>query len=218
MEKLLELLRGSIGTPYGRRRVLMTVFGVLICGFGVSLCRMAGMGVDPFQCLCGGLYRVIPLSQGTAYIIISALMLIVGLILKPRLFGLGTFINLFLLGYVIDGGEQLLLSLFGPAASLGIRIVYLILGLAVLCFSSSLYMTANMGISAYDFYAICLSDRGVLPFRFMRIITDLICVGTGWALGYTPGVATIVCALLMGPVVSFINDHFSSPFLNRARG
>ena len=198
------------------RRVIMTVLGVLICGFGVSMCRMADFGVDPFQCLCSGIYRNIPLAQGPAYIIINAILLVFALLFYRRSVGLGTFINMFLLGYVIDGGEGLLRSVFDTPGMMG-RVIWMTAGILVICVSASLYMTADMGISTYDFVAVWLAEKGVLPFRYMRIVTDVICVLTGFLLGYVPGVTTIVSAFMLGPVISFFNTHLSRPLLDGKR-
>lgn len=212
MHNLLKPLQ-DLMNPRGIRRILMTVFGVTICGFGVSMSRMAAFGVDPFQCLCSGIYQNIPVSQGTLYVIINAIFLIFALIFDRKQIGLGTFINMFLLGYVCDFGERLFRNVFGSPDLVG-QFIWLALSILVLCLASSLYMTSALGVSTYDFVAIHLSNRGILPFRYMRIVCDVICVAAGWLLGYIPGLATIIFALMMGPLISFFNKHIAEPILN----
>ena len=80
-----------------RKRVLLSVGGVLIGGVSVGLFRTAELGVDPFQSLMSGLEAVIPISFGTLYVIVNALLLLVSLLLDRRKIGLATLINLTLL-------------------------------------------------------------------------------------------------------------------------
>ena len=53
-ERLFQLL----SAPKMRRRVVMTVSGVLLNGVLVGLFKVSRMGVDPFQVLCAGLDAV----------------------------------------------------------------------------------------------------------------------------------------------------------------
>ena len=63
------------------RRIWMSVLGVLICGACVGLFRTAALGVDPFQSLMSGLNAVIPISFGTLYVIVNAVLLLFSLLL-----------------------------------------------------------------------------------------------------------------------------------------
>ena len=73
----------------------MSVGGVLISGVSVGLFRTAELGVDPFQSLMSGLEAVIPISFGTLYVIVNALLLLVSLLLDRRKIGLATLIRFF---------------------------------------------------------------------------------------------------------------------------
>ena len=76
----------------------MSVAGVVLCGFSVGLFRTAELGVDPFQSFMSGIEAVIPISFGTLYVIVNALLLLVSLIFDRKKIGLATAINLTLLG------------------------------------------------------------------------------------------------------------------------
>ena len=79
------------------KRILMSIFGVLICGIAVGFFKRAMFGVDPFQSLMAGLDTVIPISFGTLYVIVNVIMLLFSLIFDRHYIGLATFINLFLI-------------------------------------------------------------------------------------------------------------------------
>ena len=195
-----------------RRRLIMTIVGVCVTGIAAGMLKQAAFGVDPYQCMCNGLHQVIPMSFGTLYMLINLATLVVVYFLNRHYIGIATLINMFLLGYIIDGTEQLLMS-FIPAPSIGVRVLYLLAGIVIVCFAASLYFTADLGVSSYDAIALHLAAKKVGPFRFIRIATDCLCVLTGFLLGWKPGVGTILLALGTGPLISFFNDHCAKPML-----
>lgn len=213
MEKLLDFLKPYFKPGLERRRALMTIFGVTTGGLSVGFFKQSAFGVDPFQCLCAGLDNVIPIDFGTLYVIINAVLLLAVLLMNRHYIGLGTFINLFLLGYVVDFSDHMIYMLVGEPGMV-LRVIYLIIGLGVMCLASALYFTADMGVSTYDAIALYLASKKIAPFRFIRIATDLCCVGIGFAFGYVPGVGTLLSAFCMGPLISWFNVKVAQPMLN----
>ena len=208
------------------RRILMSLFGVIICAISVGIFKIAAFGVDPFQSLMSGLNQLIPLPFGTLYTIINILLLTFGFIVDRHNIGIATFINLFLLGYITQYSYEFLQTIIiNP--SYFTREVCLIVGIVVICFSSSLYMTANLGVSTYDAIAIILSGKWhIAKFKFCRITTDLICVIVGiivfliggGSISVIPtfvGIATIITAFFMGPLIEVFNEKISRPLLNK---
>ena len=166
MQKLTDRIRPYLIPGQTRRRALMTLAGVSISGVSVGLFKQAAFGVDPFQSFCNGLHQVIPISFGTLYMLINAVMLIFALLFYRKYIGVTTFINLFLLGYLIDFSEQIIFALMGPP-DLVARIIYLAAGIVILCFASSLYIVADLGVSTYDAVALFLAEKKIAPFRFI---------------------------------------------------
>jgi len=207
-----------------KKRVLMSLFGVLIGAVCVGLFKLAAFGVDPFQSLMSGLDRLIPISFGTLYVIVNLVLLTFSLVTDRTRIGIATFINLFLLGYVTQFSYALFQTLF-PDPSMLVRIAALVIGLVVMCFGSSLYMTANLGVSTYDAVAIVLSEKWkVAPFKYCRIGSDLCCVIlgvvifliAGGKIGEIPaiaGVGTVLTAFFMGPIIAFFNEKVAIPML-----
>ena len=230
----------NLNTPEMKRRILMTVAGVLIMGMSVGLFSLSALGMDPFQIFAHGIWRIIntaaghpvlseaesagTLSFGSCYTVLSIIMLIVVLIINRRKIGLGTVINIFFVGYVADFSE----SLFGrliPERTFGVRLVILLVALVILCMASSLYFTADLGVSVYDAMSLTVSERTPIPFQYCRIASDLICVVIGGILCYlsdhnlttsgalltTAGIGTIITAFFMGPFIAFFNKKFAEP-------
>lgn len=214
---IADKIRSFLQPGLQRRRLLMTLAGVSVSGVSVAFFKQAAFGVDPFQSFCNGVHQVIPISFGTLYMLINAALLLVAFVCYRRYIGIATFINLFLLGYLIEFSESAIVSLFGPP-TMAMRIFYIAFGMIVLCFASSLYITADLGVSTYDAVALVLAEKKIAPFRFIRIATDLICVIIGWVLGYLPGVGTVLTAFCMGPLISVFNEKCAKPMLYGKQG
>jgi len=210
------------------RRVWMSLAGVLICAVSVGVFKIAALGVDPFQSLMSGLDNWIPIPFGTLYVLVNLVLLAFSLVADRRNIGIATFINLFLLGYITQF-TYALLQQWLPDSSLGVRILCLISGIVIICFGSSLYMTANLGVSTYDAVAIVLSGKWKLgQFQYVRICCDLVCVLlgvglfllSGGTLAQVPaiaGVGTVITAFFMGPLIQFFNDRVAKPLLSKTR-
>ncbi len=212
--------------PAFRKRVIMCVAGVVLSGVAVSFFKSAVFGVDPFQALMSGLDALIPIRYGTLYVIVNAVLLLFSLVFDRKRIGLGTLINLFLLGYIVQFGVDILASLIqGP--SLAVRVAYLAIGVLIACIAASMYFTADMGVSTYDAIALIITgtwNKG--KFKFVRIITDFTCVALGVALFLISGekasglmavvgIGTIISAFMMGPMIDYFNVHVFGPMVEK---
>lgn len=212
-----------MNAKYGTRHFLCTA-GVGFSGIAVSFFKSAVFGADPFQALMSGLDSVIPISYGPLYVITNAVLLMFSLAFDRTKIGLGTLINLFLLGYIVQFGVGLL-SFLIPAPSLPVRVLYLAAGVLIACLAGSMYFTADMGVSTYDAVALIITGTWKIgEFRFVRIITDLTCVLLGVILFFLSGqdlsglfaivgVGTIISAFMMGPMIDFFSRKIFEPML-----
>ena len=208
------------------RRILMSLAGVFICAVSVGIFKIAAFGVDPFQSLMSGLDNLIPIPFGTLYVLVNLVLLVFSLVADRRNIGIATFINLFLLGYITQFTYELLQQWL-PAPSLALRCLCLVIGIVVICFGSSLYMTANLGVSTYDAVAIVLSRKWKWgQFQYVRICCDLVCVAlgvgifllSGGTLAQVPaiaGIGTVITAFFMGPLIQWFNTHMAEPMLRK---
>jgi len=203
------------GNPELKKRIIMTVAGVVVSGIAVGLFGKSGAGFDPFQVFSHGGWMVtekfIPdISFGTFYTALNLIMLAVIFFTNRRKIGLGTVINIFLVGYLADISEGLLDRIL-PEPTLLIRGCLLIVAVITLCFASSVYFVADMGVSTYDAVALTVNEKTGIPFRWCRIASDLICVILGFLAGAPVGIGTVITAFFMGPLVDFFSDRVAKP-------
>ncbi len=203
-------------------RIIMSVVGVIILGISVGFFKAAAFGVDPFQTLMSGLDALIPMGYGTLYVVFNALLLIFTLVFDRHKAGLATILNLLFLGYIIEFCLNLLLGLF-PNPSVVLRVFYLLTAVVLNCGASAMYYVADLGVSTYDAIALILSEKKhVLPFRFMRIVTDFVCVLIGTVIYYfcghtllecteIAGIGTIISMFCTGPLIELFKTHMAQP-------
>lgn len=206
------------------KRILMSIFGVLVCGISVGFFKRAAFGVDPFQSLMSGLDALLPINFGTLHVIVNLLLLMFSFAADRHYIGLTTFINLFLLGYIVQFSYDFLLNCF-PDLQFAGRFLCLVIGIVMLCLASSFYFVADLGVSTYDAISLIIANTWkVGKFRYCRIISDLVCVVLGAVLyllsgknfaGLTAmiGIGTIITAFFMGPLIEYFNVHVARPFL-----
>lgn len=207
------------------RRIILSAAGVIITAVSVGAFKFASFGVDPFQSFMSGVDSLFSIDFGTLYVIVNALLLMFSFLFDKHYIGIATLINLFFLGYIVDFSRNLLVAAL-PSPVLSIRIVAFFLGFVFLCLGSSLYMTADLGVSTYDAVALILSRKWKLgKFQYIRIATDAVCIllgitlffiggGTAAEVSSFIGIGTILTAFCMGPMIAFFNEKISVRLLN----
>ena len=212
-----------------KRRLAMTFGGVLIAGFSVGMFQFSLMGMDPFQVFAHGIWTQLQhimtgaglklftdytaepvIGYGIVYMVINMVLLVFDFFLDKKKIGIATFINLFLLGYVVDFSHNLWKNLI-PNPTFIVKLAFLLVAIVIMCFASALYFTSDLGVSTYDAIALALSEQRKWDFKFVRITCDLICTGLGFAMGVLPGIGTIITAFFMGPLIEFFNVKVARP-------
>ena len=195
------------------KRILMMLIGNVILGTGAGMLRAADFGVDPYQCFVLGIDKALKLGYGTTFVIVNAVFLVLMLILARKMLNVGTLVNMFFLGYIIDFSYSMCMKITS-SPSFFVRVVYFIVSILLITFSSAVIYTADMGVSTYDWIALKTAEvQKKVSFKWFRVGTDLVCVIIGLVFSIIPGIGTIVTAFLLGPLVSFFRTYCSEPFL-----
>ncbi|MCQ2528275.1 MAG: hypothetical protein MJ108_04060 [Saccharofermentans sp.] len=198
-EKLKELLI----------RVVILLVGLTIAHLGVTLFLLADIGSDPFNVLIQGLFRksaLLPsgiaglLTHGRVHIIICFLIIAILLIVDRKYVKIGTILCMVCGGPIIDFFNWILGPLFAGDISLPVKVVVNVIGCAILAFGMTIVIKSEAGTGPNDLVAIVISDKLKFKFSIMRVIVDLVFAGTGFILGGTVGLGTIICAFVVGPV------------------
>lgn len=210
------------------KRFLMCAFGTTFTGVSVGIFSYSKLGMDPFQVFMHGLWHQLPISFGLTFSLFCAALLVIIFLVNRKLVGIGTIFTIVVTGYAADFTE-FVLSHFVTADTLPVKLILLLIAVPAICLASSMYYTADMGVSAYDAVALTLGERTPVPFKYCRIGCDLFCFiigvllclrvdpsfSTDSILLTTAGIGTIITAFFMGPLIAFFNTHIAEPFLNK---
>lgn len=155
---------------------------------------LAGLGVDPWDVLHQGLSRRIGLGVGTWVVIVGALVLLLWIPLRQRP-GVGTLSNVIVIGLVID----LVLATVPPVHGLVAQVTMMCAGVILNGIATGAYIGAGLGPGPRDGVMTGLAARGH-SIRAVRTGIELLVLVTGWLLGGTVGLGTVVYALGIGPI------------------
>ena len=177
-----------------RVRLVQLYAGLLVYGVSSSLLVLAGLGLDPWDVFHQGLSRTFGLSIGTWTIIVGVVVLLFWIPLRQRP-GIGTLSNVVLIGLTMN----LILGHVHPPHALGVRIACLVCGVLLNGVATGAYIGAGFGPGPRDGLMTGFAARGH-SIRIVRTSIELGVLGTGWLLGGTVGVGTVVYALAIGPL------------------
>jgi uncharacterized membrane protein YczE len=194
-------------------RLIVALAGILAIGSALGILQALKMGSDPFNVLVSGLNQVVPLSFGTLFLLMSALMLAVALRFDRKSIGIVTVVTLCVMGYMAETvcafTEPILSAL--PAIA---KIAIVIVSLALECFGVAACIISALGVAPYDAVYIVWSDHSRFSLKTCRIVLDLACVGSGLLMGGVGGIATALAILFMGPLIEFFVRRLR-PFILR---
>jgi uncharacterized membrane protein YczE len=180
------------------RRLSRLVIGLLLYGFTMALMVQSGLGLDPWDVFHEGLTHHVPLSFGQVVIVAGAIVLLLWIPLRQRP-GIGTVLNVILIGLAADAGIALIES---PDA-LWARSALLAAGIVGNGLAGALYISANLGPGPRDGLWVALVARTGLSVRLVRTSIEVSVLVAGFLLGGTVGLGTVLYAVAIGPLVQF---------------
>jgi uncharacterized membrane protein YczE len=188
--------------PPRLRRLSQLYLGLVLYGVSDSMLLLAGLGVDPWDVLHQGLSRRLGLGVGTWAVIVGVLVLTLWIPLRQRP-GFGTLSNVIVVGLVID----VVLATVPPVHGLALRVIVMCAGVLLNGIATGAYIGAGLGPGPRDGLMTGLAARGH-SIRVVRTCIEVTVLITGWLLGGTVGLGTVVYALGIGPIA-----HVSIPRL-----
>jgi uncharacterized membrane protein YczE len=178
------------------RRLGRLYAGLALYGVSSALLVEAGLGLEPWGVLHQGLAELTGLTIGEVSVAVGALVLLLWVPLRQRP-GLGTVSNVFVVGLAMDGTLALLPGVHSPV----LRVPLLVAGVALNGVATGLYIAARFGPGPRDGLMTGLARRTGRSIRLVRTGIELTVLLTGWLLGGTVGIGTVLFAIAIGPLV-----------------
>lgn len=189
------------------RRLIQLYVGLVLYGASSALLVESGLGLEPWGVLHQGLAELTGLTIGVVSIFVGAAVLLLWIPLRQRP-GLGTVSNVFVVGIAMDAT----LDLVPVPRSLAVRVLVLVAGILLNGVATGLYIAARFGPGPRDGLMTGLHRRTGRSIRLMRTAIEIAVVATGFALGGTVGVGTVLYALSIGPLAQLFLRAFLRVF------
>ncbi|WP_217553322.1 YitT family protein [Streptomyces sp. GbtcB6] len=188
------------------RRLVQLYAGLTLYGVSSALLVEAGLGLEPWGVLHQGLAGHTGLSIGTVSIIVGAAVLLLWIPLRQRP-GLGTVSNVFVIGLAMNAALAVVPEVHGFA----VRIPLMAAGIVLNGAATGLYIAASFGPGPRDGLMTGLHRRTGRSIRLIRTAIEVAVVVTGFALGGTVGVGTLLYAVSIGPLAQLFLKVFAVP-------
>ncbi|WP_280353670.1 YczE/YyaS/YitT family protein [Nocardia otitidiscaviarum] len=187
------------------RRLIALYVGLVLYGLSMAVMIRAGLGLDPWDVFHQGVDLRVPISFGAVVAVTGVAVLLAWIPLRQRP-GLGTVSNVVVIAVAVDAGLWLLPQVHG----LGWRIAAMGIAVVVNAVATVLYIGAGTGPGPRDGLMTGLVRRTGRPVWMIRTGIEATVLATGWLLGGSVGIGTLVYAFGIGPLIQlmipFVDD------------
>ncbi len=183
------------------RRLVQLNLGLAGLALGIALVLTANIGLGPWPVFHEGVSLRSGLSFGRVMQLTGLLVIVLGYLLSGIKPGLGTLLNMVLVGLWVDLFTAQ--GWFPVANELLWGTAQCLLGIVLVGLSSGLYITAGFGAGPRDGLVLGLSRTLKLSVRKVRALLELSVLVTGFLLGGSVGLGTVLFALFIGPLMQF---------------
>jgi len=177
-------------------RTFRLLVGLVLFGLALALLVQAHLGLDPWTVLTQGLASRTGLSLGEVTVAVSLVLLLLWIPLRQRP-GLGTVANAFVVGPALDLG----VAVIPVPDALALQLAYVLVAVLAVAVATGLYVGVGWGPGPRDGLMTGLAEYG-MPVYAARMLIEGTVLVAGWLLGGTVGLATVVYALGVGPLVA----------------
>lgn len=188
------------------RRLTQLYAGLALYGASSALLVRSGLGLEPWNVLHQGLAERTGLSIGVVLTVVGAAVLLAWIPLRQRP-GLGTISNVLVIGMAMDAT----LALVPDAHGWALRVTLMVAGIVLNGAATGLYIAARFGPGPRDGLMTGLHQRTGISIRLVRTVIEFTVVATGFALGGTVGIGTLLYAVAIGPLAQLFLRVFAVP-------
>lgn len=195
------------------RRLIQLYTGLALYGVSTAMFVRADLGADPWNVFHLGVANLLSMNIGMVIIAVGVLVLLLWIPLCQRP-GLGTISNVIVIGLAAD----VALAVLPAFESLLVRSVLLISAVVVNALATSMYIGAGFGAGPRDGLMTGIHARTGWSIRAIRTAIEVSVLLSGWLLGGTLGVGTVLYALAIGPLIQICLPWFRYQPRVRIRG
>jgi uncharacterized membrane protein YczE len=176
-------------------RLSQLAVGLVLYGVSMACLLRANLGLDPWDVLHQGISNRTGWNFGLVVGVVGVAVLLAWLPLRQRP-GIGTVANVVVISVAVEGA----LALIPAGSPLPARIALMVGGVVLNGFATACYVGARLGPGPRDGLMTGLHARTGRSVRMVRTGIEAGVLATGWLLGGTVGVGTVLYAVAIGPL------------------
>lgn len=182
------------------------IVSMILIGLGIAIFMRSGTGADPFSALTIAVSSKLGMSLTVFQGGLNLLILIIVLLFDRSKLFIGTIIAMFCLAPVIEFWDAVLNVLIVGNLNFSTNILMMFVGCIIFVLGAGVYLGADVGLAPYDMVGIIISEKRGIPYKWVRMSTDVICVIIAIVFGGVIGLGTICTGLLLGPIAGYVKD------------
>ncbi len=186
------------------RRLVQLYVGLVLYGVSMALMVRSSLGVMPWDVLHQGLSLQLGWSLGLVTMVVGAVVLLAWVPLRERP-GVGTISNVVVVGLAVDAA----LAVLSSPSALPARALMGVAGIALNGVATAAYIGVRLGPGPRDGLMTGLVRRTGGSVHTVRTAIEVVVVVTGWLLGGTLGVITVLYAVCIGPLAHVLLPRFT---------
>lgn len=196
------------------KKIICVLLGNLIIGIGIGVTVYCNFGIDPSTTFFTGINNVVKIGLGNANALGNLFLFIPMLLLDKKTIHLGTFVNMFGIGYIVEFSSLFFISTL-PEFGFTIKFIMLLFAILFITIGVGLYLSANMGQSPWDAMGhlvnLCYPK---ISYSFARIVQDITALSIGMLLRAPLGFGSIIFAFCLGPGINYFKKLFVKILFN----
>ncbi|MGN1204504.1 MAG: YitT family protein [Lachnospiraceae bacterium] len=204
MRKIMSQTGILLITPL---RLLKFFSGLAIIQLAVASFLQIGIGSDSFTVFQQGLSKVCSVSVGTANFLLTFVLLVIVFFLDRSQFKIGMVLSVAFAGLFLDAMTKLVKAVLPEAPTIPVIALEFALTCMVVCIGFPLLKSAGLGVAPNDALYLAISKRSKMPYGPVRILVDGCYLVIGYFLGGVIGIGTLVCVVVLGPMMQFVMNH-----------
>lgn len=183
------------------KKVLRLTCGISLCGSATVFMLNSNIGLLPWDVFHEGISKVMGITTGQASIIVSLIVFLLSIAVGEKV-GIGSIVNVFLAGWVIDFLNYI--NIIPKADDIFNGIIMVIIGLLLLAYGCYLYMGCGLGYGPRDSLLVGLNKKLNKSINLIKTAMEVTVLLIGILLGGSFGVGTVISALGTGYAMEMI--------------
>ncbi len=186
-------------------RIINLVFGLFLYALGAAVTMKANLGYAPWDVFHQGIAQTIGMSIGRVSILAGLVICVLAILLGEK-FGIGTILNMLLIGLFLDWILQM--DALPRMENFFSGLLMMAAGLFIIALGSYFYINAGFGAGPRDSLMVAVKRKTGLAAGISRTVIEGSAVLIGWLLGGPLGLGTVIAAFGIGLCIQIVFSLF----------